>query len=440
MTKSFRVDQEQGELRPPREDARGFWIVEGYVGRAGIYEYVNNEKDVKEGHLPLGGVRRELRPEEEVFRADALAGFESAPVTALHPKNGTIPVTVDNARTYSVGFSTAPGRREGSRVAASMTITDPKTIAKVKSRELDRLSPGYKARIIKEAGADRRYATPSNPEGRYDCIQRDIQINHLALVPRARGGDDLRLRLDAMDDGLDIAVERNPDSADSLPRNHVDTTGGHMDPAEQIASLKVQLTEAEKTASLRKSELDQAVARADAADARTKTMEERLTALESQLAAGATALETEAIREHATRADSAEQALADLKASREEEIRKAAEVRVKAITVMGPEFRVDGMNERSIQVTVIKKFAPKEDTSEKVSAAYIAQRFDSLVDAHHKTARSHARISEIAAPVIGAGRRETRADSLDTREGRAKAWHEQALNGGYQAGDRQKEA
>jgi hypothetical protein len=140
-------------------------------------------------------------------------------------------------------------------------------------------------------------------------------------------------------------------------------------------------------------------------------------------------METEAIAEQAQRADATEAELAKLRATRDEEIRKAAEVRVKAVTLMGHEFRVDGLTDRAIQATVIKKYAPKEDTSDAVSPAYIEQRFDSIYDERMRTARSYKSVGEA---LVG-GQRETRADSaskpnLSTREGRAKAWREQALN------------
>lgn len=425
--KAFRIDQ--GQLRSPVKTPQGFLRVDGYVGRVGIYEYVNRDEDAKNGFGPVGSIRRELRPEEEVFREDVLAGFEGAPLTANHP---TQEITANNVRAYEVGTSTTAARRDGSRVAASMVIKDPKIIARVESGELSELSPGYFAEIVKQAGTDKRYASPSNPEGRYDAIQRGIEINHLALVARARGGSDLRLRLDGVDD---VAVEQRHDAADAPRKEPV--MADDITAVEQVRALKFRTDELEKTLAERKDALDATITERDQALAKIKTLEEQVGRLNTQLAAGAKAMETEAIKIHAERADAADGELAKLKGSRDEDIRKAAEVRVKAQVILGPEYRCDGKPDREIQAAVIKKFAPKEDVSDTVSAAFIAARFDSLVEAHMQNARSLTRASEVLSVNEGGAERAVRTDS---REARQKAWREQALTGGYQAGNRQKDA
>jgi hypothetical protein len=481
--KAYREDRGE-QLRSPVRTSRGELRVDGYVSRAGIYPYADPAYP--------GGTRFELRPLEEVSRADALGGFEGAPLTANHP---THEITATNRRAYAVGTATSGARMDGDRVAASMVITDLATIAKVESGELVELSPGYKAMIVKQSGTDKRYASASNPEGRYDCIQRDIEINHLALVPRARGGSDLRVRMDGVDDA---AVELRQDAdlsaqaRDNLPgaqfadpaegklpienaahvrdamsrfaqtqfsspavrriayhriltaatKFGIDASGfeqahrndsadqpregnqamADMTADEQVRALKLQLDESKKESSQRKDALDAATATSEASRAKIATLEGEVARLSGQLAAGATAMETEAIAKQAGRADAAETELAKLKAEREPDIRKAAEVRIKAMAMMGADFRVDGMKDRAIKSVVIKRFAANEDVGEAVSDAYIDARFDSLVESRMANARSLTRAGEVLAQPVKPEAR------LDSREARAKAWREQALN------------
>jgi hypothetical protein len=190
--------------------------------------------------------------------------------------------------------------------------------------------------------------------------------------------------------------------------------GSHMD---EIAILKVQLAEANKLASERKDALDAAVARAT-------TAEESAAALKAERDAGLPTLEL--VKLHETRADAAEKKLADLESHREEDIRAAAETRIKAQSVMGAGFRVDGMADADIHTVVIKKLAPKEDLTN-ATPVYKRARFDGLVDMYQANRDS-------LAP------RETRIDhreaSIDSKETRAKAWREQALTGGYKAGQK----
>lgn len=187
MEKELRVDA--GELRAPTVTPQGFLRIEGYVGRPGIYTYTNTPEDEKKGYGKAGTIRRELRPDDEVFHEDAMNGFEGAPLTAFHPKKM---IDVKNVRSFEVGTATSKAWRVGDRVAVSMVVKDEKTIARVQRRELAELSPGYRLRIEKKSGVDPKY-------GAYDVVQRDIEPNHLALVPRARGGSDLRVNLDAAD-------------------------------------------------------------------------------------------------------------------------------------------------------------------------------------------------------------------------------------------------
>jgi len=199
-----------------------------------------------------------------------------------------------------------------------------------------------------------------------------------------------------------------------------------MTPEQQVAALKVQLDAATKLASERKDELDAAAAERDSANGKIKTLEERIGALETKLAAGATAMETAAIKQHADRADAAETKLAELAATREADIRRAAELRIKAAAVMGSDFRVDGSTDIDLMSVVIKKFSPKEDLTGK-SAAFVASRFDSLVDAYMANARSLTRAGEVLAREVDVEGQRARSDS-NTRETRARTWHAQASN------------
>lgn len=155
--------------------------VDGYAGRVGIYEYIN----------PDGTIRRELRPADEVGKKTALDSFEDAPITNLHP---TVAVTAGNSKVYSVGHAKR-ATMDGANVATAMTITDKAAIEAAQNGR-DQLSPGYELDYDPLPGADKRYAYPGNPEGRYDGIQKNIIVNHLALVDRARGGNAMKLRLD----------------------------------------------------------------------------------------------------------------------------------------------------------------------------------------------------------------------------------------------------
>jgi hypothetical protein len=182
------IRHDRATLRKPERTPQGFLRADGLFGRAGIYEYREDN----------GTIRRELRPLEEVQSPEALASFADASVTLGHPRRADgepEDVTAENVRKYEVGTVSGAARAEDDGAAGSVTVKDKTAIKKIENGTQE-LSPGYRIDLDEKPGADPRYAYPGNPAGRYDAIQRKIRVNHLAIVERARGGSACRLRLD----------------------------------------------------------------------------------------------------------------------------------------------------------------------------------------------------------------------------------------------------
>jgi len=77
------------------------------------------------------------------------------------------------------------GRQDGDFVVVDLTVKDAKAIKQVEEGLVE-LSAGYTAEYYDEKGV----APDGTP---YDYVQRDIKINHVALVPTARAGRQARL-------------------------------------------------------------------------------------------------------------------------------------------------------------------------------------------------------------------------------------------------------
>lgn len=154
-------------------DTDGFMRDSPIVARTGVYEYRN----------PDGTIRREYRPADEVFASDALNSFRGKPITVLHPKKGKI--TAANAFGTAIGSILSDGYPKDEKyVACDIVIFAPDKIGK--HREL---SLGYRCDCEETPGM--------SPDGQaYDAIQRNIRINHLAVVPLARAGMKARLNCD----------------------------------------------------------------------------------------------------------------------------------------------------------------------------------------------------------------------------------------------------
>lgn len=155
-----------------------YWTKEGYlidhpvVTSTGIFEYQN----------PDGTTRRELRLPEEVFDPASLASYKGKPVILTHEAGVVDKRNVDQEH---IGTILSEGYQDGENVRAEIIIHDTDIMKKSGLREL---SLGYALDL------DR---TPGVWKGQpYDAIQRNIRINHLALVEKARAGEKARLNID----------------------------------------------------------------------------------------------------------------------------------------------------------------------------------------------------------------------------------------------------
>jgi hypothetical protein len=158
-----------------------YFTPEGYLmdrpilTSTGIFEYTN----------PDGSVRRELRLPEEVFAAESLASYQGKPIIITHDAGL---VDKDNVQKHQIGTILTEGYRSGDDVRAEIVIHNTDEMRYCGLKEL---SLGYNLTLDE---------TPGEWNGQhYDAIQRDIRINHLALVREARAGEQARLNIDGRD-------------------------------------------------------------------------------------------------------------------------------------------------------------------------------------------------------------------------------------------------
>lgn len=150
----------------------GFLIDHPIVTTVGIFEYMNAD----------GTIRRELRLPEEVFAPASLASYEGKPIIITHDAGI---VTNKNVEQEIIGTILSKGYEDGNNVRAKIVIHDTDSMKESGLREL---SLGYNLTLDE---------TPGEWNGHpYDAIQRNIEINHLALVSAARAGENARLNID----------------------------------------------------------------------------------------------------------------------------------------------------------------------------------------------------------------------------------------------------
>jgi uncharacterized protein len=327
------------EIGKPVRTPQGFLRVPAFLTRAGVLAYTRAD----------GTVVRELRPPDEVFAPDSLASLAAAPLTDLHP---TEMVSPKNVRQLRRGHVNEAVRRDGRMVAATVTVEDEDTIAKVERGDLREISCGYQCQID---------PTPGEFEGeRYDVVQRGIVYNHAALGPRnwGRAGSEVALRLDSGDAMAASTVEAPPErrGEDTGPRaggETVDLTNVRVD------GLDIQVPK--QWAQVVEKALKQ---RDDALGALTK---ERDTA-QGKLDAANTAL-TESQKK-----------LAELQDPKRLDGAVAARMSLleQARRVLPATDKLDGLSTRQVHEAVLKKLDTALDLTGK-SDDYVVARFDHAI-------------------------------------------------------------
>jgi hypothetical protein len=165
-------------LDGPRLTGDGYMIATVRCARTGCQQY-----DARELGLDGSGIVTVYRPESAVFDTISMASYAGKPVTVNHP-----PVMVDasNWKEYAAGEVGAEIARDGDFVVVPMKLMDAAAIKAVQDGTRE-ISMGYTTPLVMQDGIA--------PDGTaYQAVQTGpIKINHLAIVPQARGGSQLRI-------------------------------------------------------------------------------------------------------------------------------------------------------------------------------------------------------------------------------------------------------
>lgn len=157
----------------------GFLRVSGKAARTGVYQYIASELELKD-RAP-NDIVNVYRPADEVFDSNSLQSYSNVDVTNDHPSKL---VNSDTYKSTSVGHVIS-ATQDGDFVNVDMIIKDAQAIKDVESGKAQ-LSPGYTAVYVAEKG--------NAPCGTaYDFKQTGLDINHVAIVKRGRGGEQVRI-------------------------------------------------------------------------------------------------------------------------------------------------------------------------------------------------------------------------------------------------------
>lgn len=166
------------ELNTTYFTSEGYLMDTPIVTTTGIFEYTNAD----------GSKRRELRLPEYVFEPESLQSYKGKPIIVTHQAGV---VNKENVSDEIIGTILSEGIAENDHVKAQICIHDTDAM---RDSGLKELSLGYSLELDE---------TPGEWNGQpYDAIQKNIRINHLALVGTARAGSTAKLNIDSNDEIL----------------------------------------------------------------------------------------------------------------------------------------------------------------------------------------------------------------------------------------------
>lgn len=247
-----------------RQDQDGFLYTEAVTGRTGILHYRNAD----------GTPRRELRLPEDASSAASLQSMIGKPVVITH-KGGM--VNGKTARHRNVGTMLSARFDSAQGVTLNQIVIHDEQAQEAGRTTHKYLSLGYRLDLEERRGyysaaLNEISDTPKDGFEPFDAIQRNLVVNHLAMVPMGRAGEVARLNLDGNEDYFDN--EEKP-----MPKIKL-ANGTEIEVAQEVADhvsgLQTRLDGAEATLSTTKGTLTAVSAERDSLKQTVDGFEDKL--------------------------------------------------------------------------------------------------------------------------------------------------------------------
>ena len=245
------------------------------IACVGVFPYMKADNSVEmEAKLPT-----------ELLSEGTVSSANSKPITDNHPDEL---VTQVNARNYMKGFTATNAHVENDKLKVDMTITDKSLIDEINKGKQE-LSIGFETEVVPKKGEYKGVA--------YDSVQRNIRINHVAVVEQGRAGHSVRLLGDSAEMVEQDAHQKKGkqmettkvrlDNADVTVATEdanriIQLDADNSDKAKKIAELENQIKEKQKELDELKGKSEEEKKNADEAQAKADAAEKELDSLKKE--------------------------------------------------------------------------------------------------------------------------------------------------------------
>lgn len=312
------------------------------IARVGVFPYLKADNSVEmEAKLPT-----------ELLTQSTVKSAENKPVTDDHPAEL---VTQQNAAKYMKGFTASNAHVDHDTLRVDLTITDHDLINEINQGKQE-LSIGFQTDVVPVKGEFRGIS--------YDSIQKNIQINHVAVVRRGRAGHNVRL----IGDSAEMVEEHTKQRGEKMETTRVRLDGQNITVATADAAKIIKLDDdlsdkAKKIAALKK---------------QIKDLEEQLAELE-----GKAKLNEASATKAQAKADALEKQLTKSYQYENDHLDEAVESRLSLINqikpYLGDDYSFKGKSSKELKLAAIRQV---DDTAE------LSNKSDEYIDAYF-TAMDH---------------------------------------------------
>lgn len=375
------------------------------IARVGVFPYLHAD----------GTWTNEAKLPEEILSDSTVESANNKPVTNDHPVEDGENVLVDksNSRQYAKGFTADNAHVEGDTLKVGLTIMDPQLIDAIKNDGKQELSIGFQTDVVPVSGEYKGV--------KYDSVQRNIRINHVAVVDRAREGHNIRITGDSAqmvvndkprkekgmvkDNNKNNLEDADNTKASSTSSNTPSSSSSSSDDKDkQIADLKQQVKDLQAQLANKNSNSDDEDDSDDSKDAsKSKSKSDSIDAEIEKLKAELEKLKVERDKYKAkVEGDSFNDAFD-----------KRIELIDDAKKILGDSYDFKGKSNKQIKIDFIKKADSTIDVDDKPEAYY-----DGILEV----------IKNRKTGVVGYPRQSTLGDSVDesvakTKKARANLYY-----------------
>lgn len=313
------------------------------IARVGVFPYQKAD----------GSIEMEAKLPDDLLADTAIDSANNKAITDNHP---TELVNRDNFSQYGKGITANNAHTDGNRIKVDMSITDPTLIQEIKDGKQE-LSIGFVTELVPQSGEYQGV--------KYDSVQRNIQINHVAVVDRGRAGSSIRITGDSA-----IMTDKEGGST------NMDTTQVMLDGA----NITVAVSDADTVTSSNNS-LASLKTQLAAAQAQVKDLQAKI-----EKAGGDVADSKKSADENKAKADSLEATNKELTAKLEKfkgdsidaKVAERMELLTQAQPFVGDSYDFKGKTDRDIKVAAIQAKNDAFDGKDK-SDDYVNAYYDSMV-------------------------------------------------------------